>query len=98
MLDISLWSLGPSGSFFIGFLTVHLASSSNLDGNIFNAIGKTKIPRKKNILVWIMLNENLNSADVLHKKLPSQSLVPSVSPLCYKARVSLSHILFECVF
>ncbi|KAE8646769.1 hypothetical protein Csa_005661, partial [Cucumis sativus] len=91
-----LWSLEPSGSLLDEFLTVHLASSSNLDSNIFNAIRKTKIHKTTNIFVDL-LNGNLNSTDV-HKKLRSQSLVPSVNPLCYKTRESLSHILFECVF
>lgn len=67
---------------------------SLIDKKLFNALWKSKCPRRVNILVWIMLNGNLDSADVLQKKLPNQLLCPSICPLCCDVGESMNHIFF----
>ena len=43
-------------------------------------------PPRVNILIWVIIFGSLNSADILQKKAPNKCLLPSVCPLCLKAK------------
>lgn len=64
-----------------------------MDKMLYQAVWKSKSPKRINILVWIMINGNLNSLEVLKKKLPTYYLMPSICPLYCKNCESLPFVL-----
>lgn len=79
-------------------MTGFLDSSSPMDKALVGALWRSERSKRINILIWIMLNGNLNMVGILRRKSAYKWLLPSICFLCYKAGESLNHLLFECVY
>lgn len=55
-------------------------------------------PKRINIRLWILISGNLNTSDVLQKKLPSNCIMPSICPSCLKNEDNLDYVFFDCSY
>lgn len=94
--DCREWPLEPLGIHQVNPLSNHLNCSPSTYKLIYAALWKSKSPRKINIPIWIMINGSLNTSQILQKKLPKKSLLPSVCPLCLEDGECLKWVFTNC--
>lgn len=94
--DRRVWSPEANGNFLVKSLVTHLQPASPFEGRLQQALWKTKSPKRVNITSWIMLFGQLNCSSVLQKKLPLDTLSPSICPRCKPNEEELQHLFFEC--
>lgn len=86
--DSRTWSLESSGFFTVRSLSRHMASSPSIEKFLFQALWKSKSPKRINILIWIMIFGNLNTTNILQRKMANHALMPSI---CHYAARMKNH-------
>lgn len=69
-----------------------------IEKTTFQALWKTKSPKRVNILIWIKIFGTLGCLATLQSKLQGISISLSICPLCLANGQDLQHFSFDCPF
>ncbi|XP_031744692.1 uncharacterized protein LOC116405125 [Cucumis sativus] len=101
--DNPRWTLNNNGSFTVA--SIKLARPLNNqdetnedDGEIYNNLWKSTIPKRCKFFVWTLLHECINTMDMLQRRLPTWNLKPSWCILCKAAEEDRQHFFTHCPF
>ena len=95
--DIPRWNLNNNSSFTVASIKLarplnNQAEVNYNDGVIYNNVWKSSIPKMCKLFLWTLIQECINTTDMLQRRLPTWNIKPSWCTLCKAAEEDRNHL------